>query len=130
MTQKIRRLILPLAFAFAGMLPSCGYDFVVPEKPPVIDPEEPISFVSQIEPIFSKNNNCTACHKTGATSPNLSAGNAFSAIVPVLINTTDAEASKIYQYPHPSTTTHSWKKYDLADAALLLEWIKQGAKNN
>lgn len=130
MTLKMRRLIIPLAFAFVGFLPSCGYDFVVPEKPPVINPEEPIGFASQIEPIFAKNNQCTACHKTGATAPNLSTGNAFASIVPSLVNTTNPESSKIYQYPHPSTATHSWKKYELGDAALILEWIKQGAKNN
>lgn len=128
--MKIRQLILIFTISMAGFLTSCEYDFVVPEKPPVIDPEVPISFATQIEPIFSNNNNCTACHKTGATPPDLSVGKAYAAIVPALINTTDTAASIIYWFPHPESSTHSWKKYELADATLILEWIKQGAKNN
>lgn len=128
--MKTRHFFLLIVFALTGSLASCEYDFVVPEKPPVIDPEVPISFATQIEPIFSNGNNCTACHKTGATPPDLSTGMAYNAIVPSLINTTDTAASIIYWHPHPNSTTHNWKKYTLADATLILEWIKQGAKNN
>ncbi|PKP53488.1 MAG: hypothetical protein CVT92_04120 [Bacteroidetes bacterium HGW-Bacteroidetes-1] len=127
--MKTRRLLAILAFILSGMLTSCEYEYVIPDVP-VIDPTVPIKFSEEIAPIFSNNNNCIACHKTGATSPDLTADRAYNSIVPALINTADAEASQIYWHAHPLSTTHAWKKYKTAEAALLLEWIKQGAKNN
>jgi hypothetical protein len=128
--MKTRQLFAMLTFLLVGMLVSCEYDHIVPERAPVIDPETPISFATQIEPIFNNGNNCTACHKTGATAPDLSTGKAFAAIVPALINTSDTTASIIYWHAHPSSPTHNWKKYTVGEATLILEWIKQGAKNN
>lgn len=128
--MKTRQFLAILTFTLAGMLFSCEYVHIVPEAPPEIDPEVPISFATQIETIFNTGNNCTACHKTGGTSPDLSTGQAYASIVPALINTVDTTASIIYWHAHPSSTTHAWKKYTVGEATIILEWIKQGAKNN
>jgi hypothetical protein len=109
---------------------ACTYDFIELPQPEPIDPTDTISFQSAIVPIFTNDNNCTACHTTGATSPDLTASRAYSSIVPALINTANPEASIIYEYPHPNSNTHSWKKLTLNEAALILTWIQQGAKNN
>ncbi len=112
---------------FALSLNSCKYDFILPEVVPPIT--ETVSFSTQVAPIFSAGNKCTACHN-GGESPDLRATSAYAQIVPALINTTTPESSVIYSLPAPATGTHSWKKYTAGEAALILAWIKDGAKNN
>ena len=48
-----------------------------------------------------------------------------------LVDTTDPESSKIWYYPHPTNGTHG-AKYAASDERVgnMLEWIKQGAKDN
>ncbi len=117
--------ILIVALAFGA----CEYTFIVPEEIPVIDVDDPnarqVSFAQEIQPIFT--NDCVACHN-GLTSPNLSEGNSFAAIAGY-INSTDPELSEIVTKPSP-TASGTHKKYTAAQAALVLGWIKQGAKNN
>jgi hypothetical protein len=109
------------------MVSSCEYETIEVETP---DLDEPVSFVSDIVPIFTNGNNCTACHGTGGTSPELTAEKAYSSIVPRLVDLDDPESSRIYQLPLPSTTGHGFKKYTHGQAALVLAWITQGAENN
>lgn len=121
-----------LMFAsFITILSSCSYNFI--EYPVVIppDPNDTVYFAQTIAPIFTTDDKCTACHKTGGSAaPDLSTGKAYNSIVPALINTTDPESSVIYWHAHPSSTVHMWKKLTVNDADLILLWIQQGAKNN
>lgn len=126
--NRFRLMFAVLAFCAVG-ISGCQYEFIEPERV-IVDPTVEIKFSQEIAPIFSNNNNCTACHRTGATAPDLTAERAYNSIVPALINTANPEQSTIYWFTHPNSTTHNWKKYTLAEAALILEWIKQGAKNN
>jgi len=126
-----------LKFVFAALIiaflfTECKYDFIVPEEVPIIDPNDPdaeqISFGNQIMPIFTTND-CTSCHKTGGRAPDLTIGKAYAAINTIkYINTTTPEQSLIYTMPKPDGS-HP-KKYTASQAALLLAWIQQGAKNN
>jgi len=106
---------------------SCEYEFIEIDE---LDPDIPVSFADDILPIFTTGNNCTVCHRTGSQAPDLTAGNAYNAIVPNLINSSEPEASIIYAYPSPATSTHGFKKYTQTQAALVLAWIRQGAENN
>ena len=111
---------------------SCLYDFIPPEEP-APDPNDPnaaqVSFSTDIQPIFT--NNCVACHKTGGQMPDLSAGKAYAAINSSrYINTSSPDQSLIYLHPSPTTSTHTHKKYTATQAAIILTWITQGAKNN
>jgi len=108
---------------------SCKYDFVLPEEVPVINPDVPVSFATKIAPIFTAGT-CISCHKAGGQTPDLTSASAYSQIVPAFVNLTSPETSMIYSFPAPTSTTHTWKKYTSSEAALILEWIKQGAKNN
>lgn len=113
------------------LLGACDYNFIVPED--VIDPSDPnapkIIFSTDILPIFNKGNNCTACHKTGGQSPNLTAENAYNSLNSTrYINPGTPGDSKIYTVPDPGGS--HYKKYTAAQAALVLGWISQGAKNN
>lgn len=127
--MKIKYVFAVAVLVLLATLNACQYEYVIPDIP-VIDPEVPVKFSEQIVPIFTGGDNCTACHKTGATAPDLTAANAYNAIVPALVNTTDPEASIIYWYANPVSSTHGWKKLSLGDAALILTWIQQGAENN
>lgn len=124
---KILLLVVVAALAVAG----CKYDWVIPEEVPVIDPDDPsqvISFSGDILPIFTSGNNCTACHN-GNQAPDLRATNAFASLNTTrYINRTSPGESRIYTLPHPDGG--HYKKYTATQAALVLAWIQQGAKNN
>ena len=118
-------------FIMMLVLGGCIYDWVVPPEVPEIPDEVEISFVNEILPIFTTGNNCTSCHRTGGTSPDLSAANAYNQInTAKYINRTQPEESLIYKVPAPNSSTHRHKVYSEQQAALILAWIKHGAKNN
>lgn len=120
--NKLRILLIMTTLTFGFV--SCEYEFVEVDQP---DPNVEVKFSEMILPIFS-NNNCTACHGTGGTSPDLTADNAYNSIYPDLVNIDNPGASAIYTVPAPSSN-HS-AKYSPSQAALLLAWIEQGALNN
>lgn len=115
------------------LMSGCVYNFILPED--VLDPEDPdapeISFAQDILPIFNSSNNCTSCHDTGGQVPDLTAANAYASLNSSrYINTSSPDQSKIYTWSHPDTDSHKQKKYTEAQAAKVLIWITQGAKNN
>lgn len=122
------QVIILLNFLF---LASCSYKYVEPETGPIIDPNESVSFASQVVTIFNDNSKCTTCHKTGGQKPDLTIANAYNQITTLgLINSADAGQSKIYSFPEPNSSIHSWKKYTNSEAQIVLLWLNQGAKNN
>ena len=127
--MKIHNIFLILAL-FTLLSSGCKYDFILPEKVPVIDNGgQPISFATQVVPIFSTGDKCTSCHKSGGMgTPDLStASTVYSLIVPKYVNTTSPENSEIYI--NASSGTH-YAKVTATQAAIILTWIKEGAKNN
>jgi len=109
---------------------SCTYKYNIKESGVIINPTDTVKFATQVVPIFS-DATCISCHKSGSTRPDLSASAAYSEITSMgLLNLTDPAQSKLYQHPLASTSTHSWKKYTDNQAAIILMWITQGAKNN
>ncbi len=110
--------------AMLTVLSACEYDFIVVDQP---DPDIPVKFSEEILPLFSSLS-CVACHRTGGTPPDLSVENAYNSIVPGLINSETPETSAIYAVPSPSGNHPA--KYSPAQAAIILQWIKQGAENN
>ena len=130
-TLKLLSGLIVIIFLLNG----CLYNFIIPEEVPPTDPDNPdtpdISFATDIIPIFNNNNNCTSCHKTGGQVPDLTTENAFAALNSTrYINSETPEESKIYTWTHPDTDHHKQKKYTEAEAAKVLIWINQGAKNN
>lgn len=130
-TLKKLSVICIVGFLFTG----CLYNFIVPEPEGPTDPDDPnapeVSFSADIIPIWNDNNNCTACHKTGGTAPDLTTDNAYSSVnSSKYINHDSPEESVIYLVPHPDQSGHSQKKYTAAQANTILLWINQGAKNN
>ena len=126
--MKKRSIFLISTILFAFFANSCKYDFILPEDVPPVTGT--VSFSTQVAPIFSTGAKCTSCHNTGGQAPDLTAAAAYASIVPGLITTGTPDQSIIYSFPAPSTSTHSWKKYTAGEAAIILAWINDGAKNN
>jgi hypothetical protein len=128
--NKIFKILLLVVMA-AFLATSCKYDWIIPEEVPVIDPDDPsqqISFSTQILPIFS-GNNCTSCHN-GSQIPDLRDDRAYAAINTTrYINKSEPQQSRIYTVAHPDLNNH-YRKYTATQAAVILAWIQQGAKNN
>ncbi|MBN2237811.1 MAG: hypothetical protein JW729_09635 [Bacteroidales bacterium] len=124
--KKILILLSSLFFFTA-----CQYEVIKVEVIPPPDPNVELSFATDIVPIFTDGNRCTACHSPGKTNPDLTAANAYQSLMDgnfVVAN--DPSASLIYTYPHPDASTHRWKVYTVNQAELLFTWINQGVKNN
>jgi hypothetical protein len=91
-----------------------------------------VSFTQDIVPMFNKSCNTSGCHTAGGIKPDLTVVNAYTALTNGgYFNTTAAESSLLYQWMTgkkgtPMPTSGVNKDYN----ALVLAWIKQGAKNN
>jgi hypothetical protein len=107
---------------------SCQW--VTIDLPEVSIPQDKVvSFSAEIQPIFEAK--CVDCH--GVSSPpngvDLTSEHAYNTIqTKELADTVNPEASIIYVHPSP-TGTH-FSKYSNEQAAYVLKWIEQGAKNN
>jgi hypothetical protein len=107
---------------------SCTYDFIKKAEP--INPSTPVSFATQILPIFSSDG-CTSCHKPGGQTPDYTTSNAYASIISNnVVNTTTPESSLLYTVPNPTTSGHTWTKLTANQAQIILVWIQQGALNN
>lgn len=117
---------------FSLFIAGCKYDYILPVPTPVIDNGgNPISFSSQIVPIFSNGDQCTKCHKPGgAVSPDFTkpAATLYSLIFPTYVNTADPAGSTIYKNAYSGN--HNGARVSDTEAALILQWIKEGANNN
>ncbi len=119
-----------LLIGIVGFFSSCQYKFNIEPIIPPPDPTDTIYFSQDILPIWNTDNNCTSCHNSGGTAPDLTTDNAYAAVVPSYVNTTSPNESVIYTAADPNTYTHGWKKYTSSEAAIVLQWIEQGALNN
>ena len=114
---------------FSLFISGCKYDFIMPEYvPPIDNGGNPISFSTQVAPIFSTDNKCTECHKPGGQTPDLSAANAYAQIVPNYVNISSPGASELLTVP--GSSAHSWKKFTAGEASIILAWITEGAIKN
>ncbi|MDX9725262.1 MAG: hypothetical protein RBT38_02665 [Bacteroidales bacterium] len=123
--MKTRKLPLLLSFLFllAGMalFSSCEkYVYQVE----TVDPEEPVLYGTQIQPIFTAN--CISCHK-GSRSPDLRVGSSFEALTGGGYVNLPAADSRLYKMV--VSGSHTAFTLD-AEKQLILLWIEQGAQNN
>jgi len=126
LTMQKRKLIkfLVLMITVMFLVASCTSELIKPE--PVTKPGNNVSYSADVQPIFTSN--CLGCHGLGGTSPDLTAANSFNSLNSLgLINTSNPSNSTLYvemsSGPMSSYCTPS-------NAATVLAWIEQGAKNN
>jgi hypothetical protein len=125
MNQKLNMLRLLLAafviIAAIGGLSSCEKFSFIPEK---INPEIPIHFQAEIQPIFTSN--CITCH-SGIRPPDLRDGHSYKALTEGDYVNKPGESSKLYL--KMTSTEHTPRSTD-KDKQNVLIWINQGALNN
>jgi hypothetical protein len=94
-------------------------------KAPVVDPNAPVSFTTEIQPLFTAKCAASGCH-SGAISPNLTEGKAYSSLIDGgLVDTLNAATSVLYV---KLTTNMPPTKLPASDINKVLYWIKQGAR--
>ncbi len=112
---------------------SCYYDELEAEQiiPDISDDVE-ISFINDIEPLFSQTGkDCTECHNGDQTNPDLTEGNAFNAIVPDYVLAGDADNSKLFlKAPGNDHPIDAGFVLSADELALIKTWIDRGADNN
>jgi uncharacterized SAM-binding protein YcdF (DUF218 family) len=129
-TIKMKKILIFSVLIGVGWLmffASCEYEFIDSE-PESADTVQ-VSFQADILPIFNSNDNCTSCHKTGFTAPDLTEAHAYNSITAMgLVDLTTPKISKIYKVP--GSADHAWKSYTQSQSSKVLNWISQGALNN
>jgi hypothetical protein len=89
-----------------------------------VDPNVPVLFQTQIQPIFTAN--CITCHK-GSRNPDLRNGNSYASLTGGGFVNLPAASSRLYS----QVTSGSHTSFTLdAEKQLILNWIDQGALNN
>jgi hypothetical protein len=120
-----------LIFILFGVLFSgCYYDNFIGAGDTEFDGN--VSFSNDIIPIFNKDCNSSGCHNTGGIKPDLSATNAYDALLNGnYINADNPTESSLYQWMKgnratPMPVSGSVAAYN----SKVLAWIKQGSLNN
>lgn len=111
-------------------LEACTYDVKIVE--PFIAPDT-VSFSIRIIPIFEANCAKSGCHVTGGIPPDLSADNAYRSLIDnglVELDTSKAEQSILYKEITPPGGMAKYITDPNQQPALILQWIKEGSKNN
>lgn len=131
----MKKSIFYIIVLFFGVLfmTACEYDFVEREQieVPDSDPNNPISFATEIAPIFTNGNYCTACHNSGGQAPNLETASSYSGLIDGgYVNTTTPAESTLITLISPGSSGHAWKKFTASQEAKVLLWITEGALNN
>ena len=118
--------VLGIGFA---LVMSCKYDEMLPPEP---DPTLQVKFSEDIVPIFNASCNGSSCHNGSGPSPDLRASVAYDNLWGAeLLDTIEPANSEIYLWMTGAKgLTMPPQGVQPADAATILQWIDQGAKNN
>ncbi len=123
--MKTRYLII-LTLATGILFAGCEYTPYVAEEAPEVTEE--VSFVNDVEPIFTEAGcNAASCHG-GTISPNLSTGSAYNSLMSDPKYTNLGHDDNIYFVAAPENN-HS-KNYTAEQAAIVKKWLEQGAPDN
>ncbi len=113
----------------ASIFTSCYKDVTVPTTAPEVTKD--ISFSTDVLPIFTSN--CASCHSTGGQAPDLTAANAYNSVTGGdYLDLSTPTNSELYMRMAGlgSEGVMPPSGANPANAATVLAWIKQGAKNN
>ena len=133
MSMKKYKLFL-FAAVFGLAFSACTYDFIPAEEVPDIPIDEPLSFQSDILPLFSSGSPaCIQCHSSATLgqTPDLSEANAYQSLKgSKYIDETNPEQSYILTHVGPDSNSHSQRHLSATDVEMIRVWIVQGAENN
>lgn len=121
--MRIKSLLLIL-FIGAITFTSCEKKYF---KPPVVDPNLPVSFTKDIQPIFTANCTASGCH-SGNVAPNLIPEKAYGSLSDGAYTDTLNPAQSVLMIKLNSNMPPT--KLPASQINQVLTWIKQGAKQN
>ena len=130
-----KKIVLASSLGFVTLLwAGCEKDYYYTK--PATDPEPvttPVSYASEIQPIFNASCNMASCHD-GTHEPNLLAGSSYSSVLG-FINTANPEASELYRRitlpdSDPEFMPEGEPALSSEEINKILSWITQGAQNN
>ena len=123
-----------LAVLTIAFVTGCYKDRVVPlsASGQTVVITKTVTFTNDILPIFTKNCALSGCHASGGKKPDLSAGSAYYSLTSGnYYSKSTPETSEIYQWLTGKRGTQMpISGLDPTINAMVLAWIKQGAKNN
>jgi len=123
-------ILAGILFGFGILaIEACKYDDILPPEP---DPGITISFSEDVIPIFNASCNVSSCHNGSGPSPDLRASVAFDNLwEAVLIDTIEPANSELYLWMTGAKgLAMPPQGVQPVDAATILQWIDQGAKDN
>jgi len=123
-----------LGVMIIALITSCEKNITLIIKPQAVEVTDTVSFSKDLIPIFSVNCAISGCHATGGRAPDLMADKAYSSLMNGnYINVADPESSTLYERltGKLSPAMPMGKAGNPSNVnALVLAWIKQGAKKN
>jgi hypothetical protein len=126
-------ITLALGVVLVAVVAGCQKDITVINKSTAAVTDT-VSFGKTLVPIFTANCALTSCHAEGGHAPTLTNEKAYSSLIgKKFVDTAAAEKSIIYERLTGvlSPAMPMGKPTDPSNInALILAWIKQGAKNN
>ena len=112
------------------MVTSCYYDEMPPE--PVTPLPDVVSYSKDVQPLWDAS--CISCHKAGATAPDLTSVNSYSALTAnnKYVIPGNASTSQVYKLMVGTATPLMPPGGKLSDSKLAIveKWINDGALNN
>jgi hypothetical protein len=127
--KKISQFLMMVIISM--MATSCYYD-ELPYEAPAGPLPETVSYKSDVQPLWDQN--CTGCHKTGATKPDLTAVNSYAALTTANKYVVPSNAAGSFLYKcligqgGPLMPPNG--AMSAAKIALVEKWINDGALNN
>ena len=103
---------------------SCEYETIVPK---VVElPDEPVSFATQVAPMFV-DAGCTGCHGSMG-GLDLTLKKSYAGLTNGRVDTANPAESKVILYINDGHATSG--NLTAEQKAFLLKWIEEGAKDN
>jgi hypothetical protein len=122
---KFASLVLMTGILFTG----CYKDIIVPEVISDEDgPPQPVSYKTELAPLFNANCTAAGCHVSGAHKPYLTTDISYNQIVGGgFVNTALPKESILYKMVNGEMAQYISSK---ADRQKVYDWIRNGAPNN
>ena len=124
-----RHYIFPglVCFLVVGLALSSCYKDVITQADPD-GPPQPVSFKTDLVPIFSKSCALAGCHAAGGHTPELTSEKAYTTLNNgIYVNTLIPKQSKLYEMINGEMSNYI---PSAIDKRKVYDWIRNGAPNN
>jgi len=128
--MKYLKNIYLLMLLTGCLLSACEYNFITPDTGDPVDPEVPISFSAEVEPIWTSQG-CVSCHPSSG-GLDLRIGEAYNSLMSHsrAINIDNSSESTILTFKTVKPSPHGSVDYIGNQSEIIKVWIDQGALDN